>query len=97
MPQTLTLLLDLGPGEKDVTGKWAPVSKRKTACTSQPSGLPGAPRSGCREPEPGQGSHLAPSQSRDRVTSRGCLYREGRVPKEVRAFSQAALLMDTPV
>jgi hypothetical protein len=35
MPQMLTLLLDLGPGEKGMTEKWALLSKRKmTLCFS---------------------------------------------------------------
>jgi hypothetical protein len=35
MPQMLTLLLDLGPGEKGMTEKQAPISKRKmTLCFS---------------------------------------------------------------
>jgi hypothetical protein len=48
MPQTLTLLLDLGPGEKGMTEEWAPLSKRKITCASKPSGLPRAPQSGCQ-------------------------------------------------
>jgi hypothetical protein len=54
MPQTLTLLLDLRPGEKGMTENQAPLSKGRQPGASQLSGLPGAPQSGCQEPEPGQ-------------------------------------------
>jgi hypothetical protein len=105
MPQTLTLLLDLRPGEKGMTENQAPLSKGRQPGASQLSGLPGAPQSGCQEPEPGQealepiiqGSHLAssPSGDGDSVTSSGCPYREGRVPEQARAISWATYLVDT--
>jgi hypothetical protein len=102
MPRMLTLLLDLGPGEKGMTENNDLLSKRKmTLCFSAIRTTWGSLVWVSRM-EPGQeapesvipGSHLAsfPNGDRDRVTSSDCPFREGSVPEGAGAASWATPL-----